>query len=155
MICGTPLSNAFMSCGFLARVSVRSEGLPRREASCGLAGFTPGARPTVRLSEGCVVERPGAGPPVLFGPLTCEPGVDDEPAPLGCPALCDAALEPVVPVDAAPAPLLEPAAPPELPPLDPPPLPPPPWARASPPDRARIATVAPRRFMSFSIPYGE
>src|SRR4051812_29256338 len=101
MICGVPLSNAFMSCGFCAPGTVRSDGLLRREASCGLAGFTPGARPTVRLSDGCVVERPGAGPPVLFGPLTCEPGVAEEPAPLGCP-LCDAALEPVVPVDAAP-----------------------------------------------------
>src|SRR5438477_10280132 len=129
MICGVPLSNAFMSCGFLAPESVRSDGLPRRDASCGLAGLTPGARPTVRLSEGCAVERPGAGPPVLFGPLTCDPGVADEPAPLGC---CEAALEPVVPVDAAPAPLL---------------VPPPLWARASPPERARIATVAARRFM--------
>src|SRR3954452_24908629 len=114
MICGVPVSNAFMSCGLLAPGSVRSDGLPRRESCCGLAGFTPGARPTVVRSEGCVVERPGTGPPVLFGPLTCDPGVADEPAPLGCPALCEAALEPVVPVDAAPAPLLEP---PELPPL--------------------------------------
>src|SRR5437868_14983451 len=76
-----------------------------------------------------MVERPGAGPPVSFGPLTVDPGVAEEPAPLGC---CEAALEPVVPVDAAPAPLL---------------VPPPLWARASPPERASIATVAPRCFM--------
>src|SRR3954468_1308333 len=144
MICGVPLSNAFMSCGLRAPGSDRSDGLARRDASCGLAGFTPGARPTVRLSDGCVVDKPGAGPPVLFGPLTCVPGAADEPAPLG--ALCDAAFVPVEPVDAAPAPPLDPAAPPELPPPAPPP-PPPPWARASPPESARIATVAPKRFM--------
>ena len=60
MICGVPLSKAFMSCGFRAPGSVRSDGLPRRDASCGLAGLTPGARPTVRLSDGCVVDRPGS-----------------------------------------------------------------------------------------------
>ena len=81
---------------------------------------------------------------MLFGPLTCDPGVADDPAPLGW-ALCDAALEPVAPVDAAPAPLLGrraactaaagSAATTSAP-----------WARASPPERTRIATVAPRRF---------
>src|SRR4051794_27407838 len=98
MICGTPLSNDFMSCGFRAPVSERSDGLPRRLASCGLPGFTPGARPTVALSDGCGVERPGTGPPVLFGPLTVLPGALDEPAPL-----CDwVLLVPVVPEDPAP-----------------------------------------------------
>jgi hypothetical protein len=86
---------------------------------------------------------------VLLGPVTVVPGAPDEPAPL-CgwvvlvpvvpdgddPApLCDAALVPVVPEEAAPA---------LLPPL----LPPPPlWAKASPPESARIATVAQRCFM--------
>src|SRR4051812_24453548 len=121
MICGTPVSNAFMSCGFFAPDRARSDGLPRREASCGLAGLTPGARPTVVESEGWTVDRPGTGPPALLGPFTCDPGVADDPAPLGW-LLCEAALEPVEPLDAAPAPLLEPEAPPELPPPPPPPL---------------------------------
>src|SRR6478672_1036287 len=91
MICGTPLSKAFMSCGLRAPVSDRSDGLARRDASCGLAGLTPGARPTVRSSDGCVVERPGTGPPELFGPFTCDPGTAEEPAPL-MPCCCDAAF---------------------------------------------------------------
>src|SRR3954468_11337393 len=119
MICGVPESKAFMSCGFRAPVSVRSDGLPRREASCGFAGLTPGARPTVRLSEGWVVDRPGAGPPLLFGPFTCDPGTAEDPAPPGWD--WDAAFDPVVPADGV-APLF---APPALPLL---------WARARPPD---------------------
>jgi hypothetical protein len=145
MICGVPLSNDFMSCGLRAPVSERSDGLPRRLASCGLPGFTPGARPTVELSDGCVVDRPGTGPPELFGPLTVLPGALDEAAPLcGCELLV-----PLVPEDEDPAPLCDaafvPVVPEEaLPPL----LPPPPlWARASPPESARIATVVQRRFM--------
>ena len=99
MICGTPLSNAFMSCGFLAPGSERSDGLPRRDASCGLAGLTPG-RPADGETVGWLRGRKaGTGPPVLFGPFTCEPGTAEEPAPLGC--CCDAAFDPVAPVDAA------------------------------------------------------
>jgi hypothetical protein len=48
------LSNAFMSCGFFAPVSVRSDGLRRRDASCGLAGLTPGARPPGFSFQRCV-----------------------------------------------------------------------------------------------------
>jgi hypothetical protein len=119
-----------MSCGLLAPGSDRSEGLALRDASWGLAGLTPGARPTVAVSEGCVVDSPGTGPPVLFGPLTAEPGVADEPAPLRC--CCAAAVLPVVPLVgealcAAELPLVELDVPPpdalapELPPPDPPP----------------------------------
>src|SRR6185436_16344134 len=138
MICGTPLSNAFMSWGLPA--PVRSDGLPRREASWGLAGFTPGARPTVRLSDGAGVASPGAGPPALLGPFTCVPGAPDEPAPLCWAAALPLLLEPAAPVE----PLAEPEllAPPELPPPDPP-L----WAKATALERTKIATDAPRRFM--------
>jgi hypothetical protein len=69
----------------------------------------------------------------LFGPFTCDPGTAEEPAPLGWD--WDAAFDPVAPVDAAPEPLLAPAAP-ALPPALPPLLPPL-WAKAKPPDRAR------------------
>ncbi len=49
MICGVPWSikALIISWGFLAPGSVGSDGLPRRVACCGLAGLTPGARPTV------------------------------------------------------------------------------------------------------------
>src|SRR5215203_2436894 len=118
MICGVPESKAFMSCEFRAPVCVRSDGLPRREASCGLAGLTPGARPTVRLSEGWVVDRPGAGRPFT--------GTAEDPAPPGWD--WDAAFAPAVPADGVALLLVPPALP----------L----WARARPPDRARIATLA-------------
>src|SRR4051812_31189096 len=122
--CGVPLSSAFMSCGLLAPGIVLSEGFPHCEASCGLAGLTPGARPTVRLSDGCPVDKPGEGPPVSFGPLTAVPGLADDPAPLRCGA---AEFEPA-PLAAVLPLLLEPAAPPPLPaePPLPPPDPPPP-----------------------------
>jgi len=118
-----------MSCGFLAPVNERSDGLPRREASPGLAGLTPGPRPEVVVSEADGVESPGAGPPVLFGPLVAEPGVDEVPAPL-CPPV-----------------LIEPLVPPELPADDPPPEPPPLWANASVVERASIVAIVVSRFM--------
>src|SRR6185503_12617437 len=96
MICGTPLSKAFISCGLRAPGKVRSEGLPRRDASWGLAGFTPGPRPTVRSGAAEGAANPGTGPPLLLGPLTAAPGIVEVPAPLCC---CAAALLPVVPAE--------------------------------------------------------
>jgi hypothetical protein len=73
---------------------------------------------------------------VLLGPAVLVPGALDVPAPLW-----DDALVPVVPDD-APLELL-------APPLDPPLLPP--WAKANPPESARMVTVVQRRFMVSSI----
>jgi hypothetical protein len=61
---------------------------------------------------------------VLLGPYTVEPGVAEEPAPLGD-GVWDAALPPVVPALGLPPELLAPPAePPDEPPPDPPPPPP-------------------------------
>jgi hypothetical protein len=90
--------------------------------SCGLAGFTPGARPVVALSEGAGVTVPGVVVvrgllgPGFAGPLGDAPGVAAEP----------------------PAVVVPPALP-ELPPEL--------WASASPPETTKIATVAQRRCM--------
>jgi hypothetical protein len=137
MIWGVPLSCGFMSCGFAAPGMVRSEGLLRCLASCGLAGLTPGARPVVERSVADGVERPGAGPPVLLGPVVT-PGVV-EPAPLCVPEVDE-------PDDAPPL-----AAPPPLPP---PPPPPPPSASATAPESSRMASVVIVRVMLISLVMG-
>jgi hypothetical protein len=79
--------------------------LPRRLASCGFPGFTPGARPVVELSVADGDDRPGVGPPELFGPAVGTPGVAELPVPLRAEPEDAPAAEP----DDAPPP-------PELPP---------------------------------------
>ena len=99
--------------------------------------MTPGPRPEVVVSEADGVESPGAGPPVLFGPLVAEPGVDEVPAPLCPPVLIEPLVPPELPADDPPA----------LPPLEPPPEPPPLWANASVVERASIVAIVVSRFM--------
>src|SRR6185369_7087742 len=87
MITGVPVPSRFRSCGLRAPGSDRSDGLPRRLASCGLDGLIPGARPTVVASAGDGGDVPGT----VLG----APGAVELAAPLGlAPEVVPVAPEP-------------------------------------------------------------
>jgi hypothetical protein len=126
MITGVPVPFRFRSCGLRAPGSDRSDGLPRRLASCGLDGLMPGARPTVVASAGDGGDTPGT----VLG----APGADEVAAPLGLVGLAPE----VVPVAPEVAPPVLP-----VPPLEPPLL----WATATLPEIITSARIVPRRSM--------